>query len=147
MKSALYAAGILQTRSYRVLQGRVLDCLQDYDLNHAQWVMLEVIAKSDGGVTLRATADALGVKAPLITAMANELISQGYITRSGGLEDRRAKFMTITTEGRAVLGTLDTRLTSILEQLLHGLSIDELTTYEKVLTTIIDNSQKLDDVS
>lgn len=147
MKSPLYIAGILQTRSYRILQARVVDCLQDYGLNHAQWVMLEVIAKAGDGITLKATADTLGVKAPLITAMANEMISQGYMERSGGLEDRRAKLMTITIQGQTVLDEIDVSLTSILGQLLHGLSIDELTTYQKVLTTIITNSEKLNDIS
>lgn len=141
MTAALHIAGLLQTKSYRILQAQVTGCLQTYGLNHSQWVMLGVAANAEGGIRLNRTADILGVKAPLITAMANELIDRGLMDRVVHRRDKRAKLLAATEKGKQLLDDVQKDVSSVLRQLLAGLSDDDLETYKKVLTTIIANSQ------
>lgn len=138
----LYAAGILQTKAYRILQARVNDCLQMYGLNHGQWVLLGVVADAEKGIRLNATAKLLGVKAPLVTAMANTLIAEGYLERLEHQHDRRAKLLLVSGKGNQLLQKVQQDLRSVLNKLLDGLSSEELETYHKVLMTIIANAER-----
>ncbi len=135
-------AGILQTKAYRILQTRVNDCLLKYGLNHGQWVMLGIIADVDDGIQLNVTAEIMGVKAPLITAMAHELISLGYIKRVTREHDRRAKLLTVSEKGQLVLQQAQVCLNEVFGDLLDGLSKRDLEIYHKVLDTIIKNNDK-----
>lgn len=143
MNLPLYTAGILQTRAYRILQSRVNDCLVTHGLNHGQWVMLGVISETNDGIRLNSTAEVLGVKAPLVTAMANELIAQGFIVRASHQSDRRAKLLTVSEKGRELLAEVHKCLFGILAPLLDGISDKEMQTYQKVLTTIIANNERI----
>jgi MarR family transcriptional regulator for hemolysin len=141
MNSPLHTAGILQTRAYRILQSRVNDCLLQHGLNHGQWVMLGVVSDEVSGVRLNRTAEILGVKAPLVTAMANDLIALGYIERQSHQYDRRAKLLTISEKGKLLLVEVQGCMNSTLSPLLEGLTRHDLDTYLKVLETIIANNE------
>jgi MarR family transcriptional regulator for hemolysin len=141
MNTDLHTAGILQTKAYRVLQHRVNTCLQVHELNHGQWTMLGVVAEAGDGIRLNSTAEKLGVKAPLVTAMANEMIERGYLERIGHQRDRRAKLLTVSPAGLQVLENVCKELGAVLQQLLNGLSSKEMTVYKHILETIIANNQ------
>ena len=87
-------------------------------------------------------AKALHVKAPLITAMARQLKNRGLIQIVQNQFDGRAKLLALTPEGKKLMKTVETELNIQLSQLLDGLTESELTTYNKVLQTIIDNDSK-----
>lgn len=144
MTTPLHMAGVLQTKAYRILQARVNECLARHGLNHGQWVMLGIVADNAEGIRLNTTADIIGVKAPLVTAMAHELIALKYITRLTHEHDRRAKLLTATDEGRAVLVRVRRCLDELFEVLLNKITSKELETYQKVLTAIVQNNEKLD---
>jgi len=54
-------------------------------------------------LTLRALADAMGTDAPATTVIVNDLEARGLVLREPHPEDRRAKVVSLTTEGRRVL--------------------------------------------
>jgi DNA-binding MarR family transcriptional regulator len=54
-------------------------------------------------VTLRALADAMGTDAPATTVIVNDLEARGLVRREPHPEDRRAKVVSLTAEGRRVL--------------------------------------------
>ena len=143
MNTALHTAGLIQTQAYRILQHRLNSCLQTHGLNQGQWTMLGVVADAKSGIRLNTTAQILGVKAPLITAMANELIERGFLDRCCHEHDKRAKQLTVTPAGAQLLETVRVNLSAMLCNLLDGLSRQELAAYRKVLETIISNNQQM----
>lgn len=58
---------------------------------------------NEGPLTLRALAESLGTDAPAATVAVNELERRGLVTRREHPEDRRAKLVSLTTAGRAIV--------------------------------------------
>jgi DNA-binding MarR family transcriptional regulator len=56
-----------------------------------------------GPLTLRALADLIGTDAPAATVIVNDLEERGLVVREGHPEDKRAKFVSLTSEGRKVM--------------------------------------------
>ena len=53
-----------------------------------------------GPLTLRALADPIGTDAPAATVLVNDLEERGFVVRELNPEDKRAKFVSLTPEGR-----------------------------------------------
>lgn len=143
MNTSTYITGTIQTKAYRILREHVYIVLAEYDLTPTYWSMLGIIAEARNGVRQVEIAQALGVKAPLITTMARTLKKKGLILRAPNQFDSRANLLALSVTGKKFIHTVETKLYNHLEELLHGLSKDDLETYFKVLTTIIDNDKKI----
>jgi len=61
-----------------------------------------------GPLTLRTLAEVIGTDAPAATVIVNDLEARGLVVRQTHGEDRRAKVVSLTGEGRRVLGTART---------------------------------------
>jgi DNA-binding MarR family transcriptional regulator len=57
----------------------------------------------DAPLTLRALAESMGTDAPAATVMVNDLEARGLVRREPHPEDKRAKVVSLTPEGRRVL--------------------------------------------
>ena len=136
-----YLGGLIQTKAYRVLQGNLFACLQPYDLNPTQWFMVGILTEATEGIRLNEMSELLGVKAPLVTALADDLITKGLITRNPHHSDGRAKLLLITENGRQLASIVEKDLNATQATLLAGLSTQDLATYQRVLETIIANSK------
>ncbi len=55
-----------------------------------------------GPLTLRALADVIGTDPPATTVLVNELEARGLVVREPHPDDRRAKVVSLTAEGRRV---------------------------------------------
>jgi DNA-binding MarR family transcriptional regulator len=60
---------------------------------------------SRGPMTLRALAEVVGADAPAATVIVNDLEARGLVTRDAHPDDRRAKVVRLTGEGRRVCRT------------------------------------------
>jgi len=58
----------------------------------------------DGPLTLRELAEAMGSDAPAATSAVNALEQKGLVERRPHPEDRRAKIVSLTADGRRTLG-------------------------------------------
>ena len=56
-----------------------------------------------GPLTLRALADVIGTDAPATTVIVNDLEARGLVVRETHPDDRRAKVVSLTPEGRQVV--------------------------------------------
>ncbi len=56
-----------------------------------------------GPLTLRALAEVMGTDAPAATVIVNDLEERGLVLRQAHPEDRRAKVVSLTAEGRKVM--------------------------------------------
>jgi DNA-binding MarR family transcriptional regulator len=59
-------------------------------------------------ITLRALAESMGTDAPAATVIVNDLEERGLVRREPHPEDRRAKVVFVTAEGKRVLRALAT---------------------------------------
>ncbi len=137
-----YLSGAIFTKSHRVLRAAVVKCLGKHDLSPTAWSFLGTIISAPDGVRLVSVAKQLGVKAPLITAMANVFIERGLITRIPHHIDGRAKLLAITPKGKRFTQTVEKEMEKELTRLLQGLTKSDLTAYKKVLDTIITNGEQ-----
>ncbi len=144
MNLPTYITGSVQSQAYRLLREHVYAVLAKYDLTPTYWSMLGIIMEARDGVRQVEIANAMRVKAPLITAMSKQMQDRGIIQSVQNQFDARAKLLAITPSGRKYIKMIDIELNDALKKLLVGLNENDLTTYHKVLTTIISNNAKLE---
>lgn len=58
---------------------------------------------SRGALTLRALGDVIGTDAPATTVIVNDLEERGLVVRETHPDDKRAKYVSLTAEGKRVL--------------------------------------------
>lgn len=143
MNPPTYLAGTIQAQAYRILRNYVYTVLERYELTPTYWSILGMIVEARDGVRVSDIAHGLHIKAPQVTMVTHELADRDLIKSVPHQFDGRAKLLAITPGGKRFVKTVDTSLTTTLSKLLHGLSIDDLTIYNKVLTTIISNAETL----
>lgn len=137
-----YLSGAIFAKSHSVLRTTVRGCLRRHDLTPTAWSFLGAVLKaSPDGIRMVALADRLGVKSPLITAMAHGLIERDLIKRIPHHTDHRAKLLVITPTGKRFIQLVEQDMEQSLTGLLAGLTEDDLEAYKKVLETIITNGQ------
>jgi DNA-binding MarR family transcriptional regulator len=136
-----YASGLLWAKAYRTLRVKVTSTLEKFHLTMTEWALLGKLydSKSDG-VHLAEVATALGVEPPLITTMVSQLEKKGLVGRKEDVRDRRAKFISLTDEGRELVPRIEDSMRSTLSGLFQGVTKDEVDTFMKVLQTFVKNS-------
>jgi DNA-binding MarR family transcriptional regulator len=71
-------------------------------------------------------------------AMLRDLTQQGHVARTSDLNDRRRNLITLTPTGRRRLEELDSLLSTVQDDLLHGLSATERDHLTALLTRVLD---------
>lgn len=140
MNTPTYASGILFSRAHKIVRSRIYTILEKYNLNPTYWAILSATVQASEGARLSSVAATVGVKAPLVTVMADDLIAKGLILRIPHHTDGRAKLLVITPKGKKTAAVIEKRLTKEIAQLLNGLSISEIASFQKALQTILLNA-------
>jgi DNA-binding MarR family transcriptional regulator len=138
-----YVTSNIQTKAYRLLREHVYGVLTQHELTPSHWSMLGIIHQGRDGVRQVEVAEAMHVKAPLVTALARFLQERGLIQSVQNQFDARAKLLALTPAGKKFIKTVEADLYIELEKLLSGLTEEDMKTYNKVLTTIIANDSDL----
>lgn len=95
-----YRKAILQIVAYRRIQLLVGAALKRFQLNTTQWIVLGLLNDSPKGMRVTDVAKALHVEMPLITTLAQALISAGLLESVAHARDKRAKLLHITDDGK-----------------------------------------------
>ncbi|MGH7195155.1 MAG: MarR family winged helix-turn-helix transcriptional regulator [Candidatus Saccharimonadales bacterium] len=141
MTAPTYLISGVQTRAYKILRLHVYEVLSKHDLTPTCWSMLGCIVEAHNGIRLAEVAANLGVKAPLITMLANDLTGRGLIKRVPHHSDKRAKLLVMMPAGKKLVKTVEQALYDHLNQLLQGVSNQDMAAYHKVLSAIIANHE------
>jgi MarR family transcriptional regulator for hemolysin len=147
MNQPTYIIGSVQTRAYALLRENVYSVLEKYDITPTYWSMLGIIMEARDGIRQAEVARLMNVKAPLITLMAREMQNRGYVQSVHNQFDARAKLLSVTAQGKKFIKSTDIELQKQLSYLLTGLTENDLIIYQKVLTTIVSNAEKLKPIS
>jgi DNA-binding MarR family transcriptional regulator len=141
MTNPTYISGLLFRKAHRLVRTRVGDLLEVYGLNPTSWSLLSVAYKYPDGIRSSVVAHQLGVKPPLVTMLADELIGRKLLRRAVHHTDGRVRMLVISAKGKKLASEIETKLNAEIGYLLSGLSTDEINTFQRALTTIIANAE------
>ncbi len=97
----------------------------DLELTMAQVRALHVIA-AEGTSHGRCLAQALGVGAPAVSKIVDQLVERGLVARQEDADDRRIVWLHVTDEGQALVDQLSLSYLEGLRRVVESLDPDEL---------------------
>jgi MarR family transcriptional regulator, transcriptional regulator for hemolysin len=109
------------------------DVLASYGVSEACAVPLLTANRLGEAVRQVTLAEHVGIEGPSLVRLLDQLCAAGLVRRDEDPEDRRAKTITLTDEGREVTARMEARLVTLRSRLLKGVSREELETTLRVL--------------
>ena len=100
--------------------------IQAVGLTDATWRPLLHLYHLGDGLRQKDLAASIGIEGPTLVRLLDSLASRALVERSEDPEDRRAKRLRLTEEGRQLVLRIQKIITTLEDQLLSGLSDDEL---------------------
>ncbi len=137
-----YKSAILQTRGYQTLREHVIQILDKYQLTTVEWSTLGHLYNQPH-LRFIDLSKLLGIEAPHVTTLIDQLESKKLVKRQNDPADRRAKQIVLTSQAQSLVPNVETELGLEMSKLLEGITPSEIQTYFKVLETIIKNSNDL----
>ncbi|KDR36837.1 MarR family winged helix-turn-helix transcriptional regulator [Caballeronia grimmiae] len=108
--------------------------LASYGVSEACAVPLLAAHRLGQAVRQVALAEHIGIEGPSLVRLLDQLCAAGLVRRDEDPEDKRAKTISLTDEGRAVTARMEERLVSLRERLLRDVSREDLETTLRVLS-------------
>ena len=110
---------------------------QQRDLTNSQLRALFSLGKADE-VTAGELAKSADLNPASVTAMLDQLESNGIVERRRGAEDRRMCMVSLTDKGRAIVDERRARWQALWEEHLGDISDEELSSALRVMRTIVE---------
>jgi len=116
--------------------------LKDLGVTQARWSTMVYLEKGGEGLTQRELASLMAIENPTLVRLLDSLEQQGLIERRPCPNDRRARRLHLTNAGRAFMDDLSERAEVLREQMLDGISDEEIECTVKVFHKILENAEK-----
>lgn len=107
--------------------------LVSYGISEACAVPLLMIGRLGDGVHQVKVAQASGMESPSLVRLLDQLCSAGYVCRSEDLHDRRAKALSLTPRGRALVHDVEKQLVRLRRDVLAHIAPQDLEAALRVL--------------
>jgi MarR family transcriptional regulator for hemolysin len=107
--------------------------LSAYNVSEACATPLLMAARLGEAVRQVTLADLVGIEGPSLVRLLDQLCAAGLVRRDEDPDDRRAKIISLTEEGRAVTAAMEEKLVSLRAQALNGISRADLEATLRVL--------------
>lgn len=108
--------------------------LKPLGITRSQWWVLANLARHSGeSMKQTELANTLTVGKVALGGLLDRLEESGYIARRIDPEDRRAKRIRLTRAGSAMLSTIEERAKSLNQEMLHGVTFEEVVATEDIL--------------
>jgi MarR family transcriptional regulator for hemolysin len=143
MKYNSYESGLLFTQAHMAVRHVIYDSLEKYSLTTSHWRIMVIVNSSSDGIRLARVAEEMGVKAPLITMLANELISRDLLERLPHHTDGRAKLLTLSPQGKKLLAKINGDIDSEVSNLMEGVPDKNQESFRETLEIIKLNAKRL----
>lgn len=125
------------SRLWKMVADRELEPL---GLTHPRWTALWKLQRLGDNVSQKQLAEALEIELASLMRTLNQLEEQALITRHCCTSDKRARIVTLTDNGRALLTQMENRIMQIRRQLLSQIDEDELNKMNQLLDQIAHNA-------
>ncbi|WP_287146342.1 transcriptional regulator SlyA [Aeromonas sp.] len=109
-------------------------------LTHPRWTALWKLSRLGGHLSQKTLAEALEIELPSLMRTLGLLEEQGLVERHCCSQDKRARIVTLTPEGKALLDQIEDRIMDIRRDLLTGISQRELEQFEDIVHRISANA-------
>lgn len=116
--------------------------LKDLGVTQARWSTMVALHRGGEGVTQRELAELMSIENPTLVRLLDNLESQKLIERRPCEQDRRARRLHLTPHGESFIEQLDNRAEGLRDQLLDGITDEELKICLDVFDRILDNAEK-----
>lgn len=117
------------------------EALAEWQVTPSQSRALRVLASRDDGMRPSVLADALRIAPRSATEVADALVDRGWVQRAADPTDRRATTLTLTSEGRDLVGRIDDVRRQASEQVLEVLPAAQRRTLHEILTVVVGEDQ------
>lgn len=121
-KNLLFRLAALSRRWRQVLDAEFQSC----GLTDATWRPLLHLHHMGDGVRQKDLAASLGLEGPSLVRVLDTLIGKGLVLRTEDERDRRAKLLTLTGEGRAMVEIIEKSVVALEKEAFMPFSRDEL---------------------
>jgi DNA-binding MarR family transcriptional regulator len=107
------------------------------ELSLTQIKLLHFLEDSSHELTLKEGAELVHVSLPAASRMVDDLVHRGFVERQEDTDDRRMKRVSLTAEGRSVIGRLNAARLTGLERFVQGLDGGERRVLAQALAKLL----------
>ncbi|EPC03699.1 transcriptional regulator [Litchfieldella anticariensis FP35 = DSM 16096] len=117
--------------------------LAPLELTQTRWITLYHLWQLGDGQAQCDLARAIGVEAPSLVRTLDQLAEQGLIERCPCDHDRRSKRIVLTPQATPLLQHIDAVVTQARQEMLAGLSDEDIAKLDELLTRIEQNGLEI----
>lgn len=116
-----------------------LDCrLRPIGLSGARWLVLLHLARADTPLSQKELAARIGIEGPTLVGLLDRMVQDGWVERRPSGSDRRSNTVHLTVPARRTIRRIEATAAALREELLSGVSRDEIESCARVLERIRD---------
>ncbi len=116
--------------------------LKDLGVTQARWTTMVYLQKGGEGLTQRELARLMAIENPTLVRLLDSLEQQGLIERRPCPNDRRARRLHLTPDGTKFMNVLTERAAKLREEMLEGISDEEIEGALAVFHKILENAER-----
>ncbi|KPP96862.1 transcriptional regulator SlyA [Marinobacter sp. HL-58] len=116
--------------------------LKDLGVTQARWTTMVYLQKGGEGLTQRELARLMAIENPTLVRLLDSLEEQGLIERRPCPNDRRARRLHLTPDGTEFMNVLTERAAKLREEMLAGISDEEIEGAVAVFHKIMENAER-----
>ena len=117
--------------------------LKDLGVTQARWTTMVYLQRGGEGLTQRELASLMAIENPTLVRLLDSLEQQGLIERRLCQHDRRARRLHLTADGEEFMKTLNKRAEALREEMLNGVTEQELSVALDVFNKILVNGERI----
>lgn len=117
--------------------------LKELGVTQARWTTMVYLQKGGEGLTQRELANLMAIENPTLVRLLDSLEGQDLIQRRPCQKDRRARRLHLTPSGEAFMDDLNGRADTLREEMLEGVSEEDLAIAMSVFNRIMINGDQL----
>lgn len=118
--------------------------LKDLNVTQARWSTMLYLQRGGEGLTQRELASLMAIENPTLVRLLDSLESQNLVERRPCERDRRARRLHLTSEGERFMSELNDRAKHLRNELLQGLSDEDIATASRVISKVLENADRLE---
>lgn len=134
------SVGYLISNTGRKLNYRLQQLFQEHDVTPEQWSLLAYLVEHDG-ITHKELALRIEKDPANITRLVDQLERKSLVNRIANPNDRRSQLLYLTNKGRASVDSLAPIEAAFIEQIINGLTEEEINAFKETIAKINKNTE------
>lgn len=116
--------------------------LKDLGVTQARWTTMVYLQRGGQGLTQRELASLMAIENPTLVRLLDGLEEQNLVERRPCQQDRRARRLHLTATGELFMEDLNARATSLRDEMLAGVTDEELESAVGLFNKIMENGKR-----